>query len=119
MGSSISGILTLSYMDHLESRALSIFPSFIYLTRYIDDILALISSREEATAIYEKFQNVDRHHQPKIEHPDNTVSLSLLDFKMQISPIDKIIIIFSRKPTAKNLCAFQISTSSLYQNKLL
>ena len=46
----------------------------------------LILSSEEVTTIYEKFQNIDRYIQFKIEHPDNTGSLSLLDFKMQISP---------------------------------
>ena len=30
------------------------------------------SSSEEATAIYEKFQNIYRQIQFKIEHPDNT-----------------------------------------------
>ena len=60
----------------------------------------LTSSNEEATAIYEKFQN--RHTQFKIENPDNTGSLSLLDFKMQISPTGKIYTSFYRKPTSKN-----------------
>ena len=49
----------------------------------------LTSSREEATAI-EKFKNIDRYIQFKIEPSDNTGSLSLLDFKMQISPTGKI-----------------------------
>ena len=59
MGSSVSGILAISYMDQLECWALSIGPSCIFFTRYIDDILMLTSSSEEATAIYEKFQNID------------------------------------------------------------
>ena len=74
MGSSISGILAISLMDQLERRALSICPSYIFFTRYIDDLLMLISSSEEATDIYEKFQNIDRHIHFKIEHPDNTGS---------------------------------------------
>ena len=65
----------------------------------------LTSSSEEATAIYEKFQNIDRHIQFKIEHPDNTGSLSLVDFKIQISPTSKIYISFYRKPSTKNLFA--------------
>ena len=63
----------------------------------------LTSSSEEATAIHEKFQNTDRHIQFKIEHPDNTGSLSLLDFKIQISLTGKINTSFNRKPTTKNL----------------
>ena len=43
-----------------------------------------------------------RHIQYKIEHPDNTGFLSLLDFKMPISPTGKIYTSFYRKPTTKN-----------------
>ena len=99
MGSSISGILPISFMDQLEHRALSIYPSCIFFTRYIDDILMLTSSSKEATTIYEKH----RHIQFKIKHPDNTESLSLLDFKIQISPTGKIYSSFYRKPNTKNL----------------
>ena len=42
----------------------------------------LTSSSEKATAIFKKFQNIDRHIQFKMEHPDDTGSLSLADFKM-------------------------------------
>ena len=63
----------------------------------------LTSSSEEATAIYEKFLNIDRHIQFKIEHPDDIKSLPLLNFKMQITPISKIYTSFYRKPTTKNL----------------
>ena len=62
----------------------------------------LTSSSEEATAIFEKFQNIDRHIQLKIEHPDNTGSLSLLDFKIELLPTGKIYTSVYRKPTAKN-----------------
>ena len=88
-------------------------------TRYMNDILMLTSSSQEATAIYEKFQNIDRHIQCKIEHPDNTGSLSLLDFKMQISPTGIICTSFYRKLTAKNLfanfkSAFPLSAKTNY-----
>ena len=62
----------------------------------------MTSSSEEATTIYEKFQTIDRHILFKIEHPDKTGSLSLLDFKMQITPTGKIYTSFCRKPTTKN-----------------
>ena len=67
MGSSISGRLAISYMDQLECQAQSICPSCIFFAyRYIDDILMLTPSSKEATAIYEKFQNIDRYIQFKI-----------------------------------------------------
>ena len=43
-----------------------------------------------------------RHIQIKIEHPDNTGFLSLLDFKIQISLTYKICTSFQKKPTTKN-----------------
>ena len=67
MGSSISRILTISCIDQPERWALSICPSCIIFERYVDDILMLTSSSEEAMAIYEKFQNIDRHIQFKID----------------------------------------------------
>ena len=103
MGSSISGILAITYMDQLERRALDICPSSIFFTRYIDDILMVTSSKEEATKITDKFQNIDSHIQFKIEHPDSTGSLSLLDFRIRILPTGKIHTSFYKKPTTKNL----------------
>ena len=87
MGSSISGILAISYMDRLERRALNICPPDTFFTRYIDDILIVTSSEEEAKIIIEKFQNTDSHIQFKAEHPDNTGSLALLDFRLNKSTI--------------------------------
>ena len=103
IGSSISGILDISYMDQFESRALSICSSCIFFIRYIDDILIITSSSEEATDIYEKFQNIDWYIQFKIEHTDNTGSLLLQDFRMEISPTGKIYTSFCRKTTTKEL----------------
>ena len=111
MGSSISGILVISYMDQLERRALSICPKYIFFIRNIDEILMLTSSSEEATVTDEKFFNIDKHIKFKIEHPDNTGFLSLLDFRIQISSIGKIYTGFYRKP----LC---VSISTQCQSKL-
>ena len=61
------------------------------------------SSSEEATAIYKKFQIMERHIQFKIEHPDNPGFLPLLDFKIQILPNGKIYTSFYGKSTTKNL----------------
>ena len=63
------------------------------------------SSSEEATAIYEKFQNIHRHILFQIEHLHNTGSVSLLNFKIQISQTGKIYTSFYRKPTTENLFA--------------
>ena len=60
-----------------------------------------ISSLRSHCHIWEVLKH--RHIQFKIEHSDNTGSLSLLDFKIQISLTGKIYISFYRKPTTKNL----------------
>ena len=65
-----------------------------------------------------------RHILFKIEHPDNTGSLSLLDFKMPISPTGKNYTSFYRKPTTKNLfvhfkSAFTLGAKTNYiKNKI-
>ena len=103
MGYSISGILAILYMDQLEHCLLSICPPCVFFARYINNIRMLTSSGKEVTAIYKKFQNIDRYIQFKIKHPDNTGSLSLLDFRIQISPTGKIYTSFYRKSTTKKL----------------
>ena len=113
MGSSTSNILAISYMDQLERRALSICPSCTLFSRYIDNILMLTSSSGEANAKYEKFQNIDTHIQFKIEHPDNTGSLSLVDFKTQISPAGKIYTSFYWKAATKNLFVYSWEEQSI------
>ena len=84
-------------MDQLERHVLSIYWSCLFLIRYIDDIY--IYQQRSHCCIWE----VPKHIQFKIEHPDNTGSLSLLDFKIQISPTGKIYTSFYRKSTYKNL----------------
>ena len=66
----------------------------------------MLTSSGEATAIYEEFQNIDRHIHFQIEHPDNTGSQSLQDFKIQISPIGKIYTSFNRKLTTKDFFVY-------------
>ena len=105
MGSSISIILAISYKDQFDRRELSVCPSCILFTKYIDDILMLTSSSEETTAIFEKFQNIDKNIQFKIEHQDNIRSLSFLDFRIQISPTGRIYTTFFETPPLKTfLC---------------
>ena len=84
MGSSLSGLLGISYMDRLERQALNICRTYAFFTRYIDDILILTSSREEANKIALTFNNIDKNIHFTIEHPDCTGALSLLDFRLKV-----------------------------------
>ena len=124
MESSISTIQTILYMNQLERWELSIYPSWIFFIRYTDDIFILTLSSEEASAIYEKFQNIDRHIQLKIQHPDNTGFILFLDFRIQISSIGKIYTSFYWKLIIKDLfvhlkLAFPLSAKTNYiENKI-
>lgn len=103
MGSSLSGILAIAYMDKLERHTLSTCYSYLLFTRYIDDILIITYSREEAINIFHKFNNADPNLKFTIEHPDSSESLSLLDFKIQIKKNGAICTEFYRKPASKRL----------------
>ena len=106
----ISGLPGIQYIRHTSH--------FIYgLTRTLSAIHLTIM--HILHKIYRRYTHVDiiqqrsyrhiwevpthRHFQLKIEHPGNTGSLSLLYFKIQISPTGKIYISFYRKPTTKDL----------------
>ncbi|XP_052831170.1 uncharacterized protein LOC128250360 [Octopus bimaculoides] len=85
MGHSLSGLLAITYMNHLECLTLNICRSCAFFTRYVDDILILTTSREEAERIFTTFNNMYMNINFTIEHPDITGSLSLLDFKLNIT----------------------------------
>ena len=84
MGSSLSGLLAITYMNVLESRALNTC-SYTFFSRYVDDILILTHSRTEANSIFDTFNNIDSHIEFTIEHPDELGTLPLLDFALSIS----------------------------------
>ena len=91
MGSSVSAILAILYMGHIEAKALSSLgdDNCIGLySRYVDDIFIMTKSREEADRIYKVFNNIDSHIKFEIEHPtkfDKTHVLNLLDISFHIN----------------------------------
>ena len=86
MGSSISGILAILYLDTLEKQALLSAPPVGIYARYVDDVFVLARNSEEADSILEHFNSRDSHIQFEIEHPSDSNELSLLDFTVQINP---------------------------------
>ena len=84
MGSSISGILAILFMDTLERRALLSQPGIGLYARYVDDIFALVENREAAE---ELLRTIDQQHQNikfELEHADENNALRRLDFCITI-----------------------------------
>ena len=103
MGSSLSGLLAITYMDRLERQALDTCHDYAFFSRYVDDIIILTSSRDEASNIAEAFSSVDKNIRFDMEHPDNTGTLPILDFRLKILGKAGIHTEFYRKPSSTDL----------------
>ena len=87
MGSSVSAILAILYMDHVERKALNILDGHIALySRYVDDAFLLVRNRNEAEHVKTVFDEADPYIKFEIEHPDSTNTLKLLDIAVHIDP---------------------------------
>ena len=88
MGSSISGILAILFMDRLETIALSSHLSISPYRRYVDDIYLQTTDEEMADQFHHTMNTLHPKLKFEIEKPETTpngLSLSLLDFKVTIS----------------------------------
>ena len=87
MGSNISGILAILFMDRLETIALSSHLSISPYRRYVDDIYLQTTGEEMADQFHYTMNNLHPKLKFEIEKPEiapNILSLSLLDFKITI-----------------------------------
>ncbi|MEL7308719.1 MAG: reverse transcriptase domain-containing protein, partial [Pseudomonadota bacterium] len=88
MGSSVSAILAILYMGHIESIALNKLSFSIGLyARYVDDVFLLTKCREEAEKVYACFNSIDPNIKFEIEHPstaNNIKTLRLLDVAIHV-----------------------------------
>ena len=88
MGSSISGIMAILFMDKLETIALSSHLSINPYKRHVDDIYLQTTSEEMADQFHHTINNLHPKLKFPIEKPEitpNGYKLSLLDFKVNIS----------------------------------
>ena len=103
MGSNISGLLAILFMDTLETQALRHNQHLGIYRRYVDDTCILTTSREEAEHI---FQSLNAQH-PAIkfetEYPNEDNSLALLDFRFTITPSGDVTFEFYQKKAKKDL----------------
>ena len=102
MGSSLSGLLAILYVDSIERSALQSMPTSILFHRYVDDCFSIVKDRDEALELLHKLNSVDTKVQFEIEFPSTDNSLELLDFKITLSASDAKFT-FYRKPARKNL----------------
>ena len=92
IGSSISGILAILFMDKLEIIALSSDLLINPYKRYVDDIYLQTTNEETADQFHQTMNNLHPKLKFQIEKPEITpigLSLSLLDFKVTISKDEK------------------------------
>jgi hypothetical protein len=103
MGSSVSAILAILFMDTLERR---IFLSNQWVSsyaRYVDDIFILTKNKETAESIHESMNGLHPEIQFEIEHPSNN-ALSLLDFEVKTNEQSGTIDLqFYKKKAKKNV----------------
>ena len=87
IGSSISGILAILFMDKLETIALSSHLSISPYRRYVDDIYLQTTGEEMADRFHHTMNSLHPKLKFEIEKPEttpNSLSLPLLDFKVTI-----------------------------------
>ena len=101
MGSNISAILAIIYMDKLESQAISTFRQIGLYKRYVDDIFIITSDKETANEICARMNDEDPHIKFEIEHPEDN-SLSLLDFSVTLLRDGQARFCYYRKLAKKN-----------------
>ena len=105
MGSSISGILAILFMDKLETIALSHLSISPYW-RYVDNIYLQTTGEEVADRFHHTMNSLHPKLKYEIEKPETTpngLSLTLLDFKVTISEDGRSSFEFYKKTVKKPL----------------
>jgi hypothetical protein len=103
MGSSVSAILAILFMDTLERKALLSFTKLGFYARYVDDILALVEDRTAAVELLDTMNSQHTSIKFELEHPDNTNSLGLLDFRITIDGNGELMFDFYKKKAKRDV----------------
>ena len=104
MGNSVSAILAILYMDHVEKQALNVLNNHVaFYCRYVDDVFLLVKNRSEAEHVQSVFNQIDPHIKFDIEHPDHTNTLKLLDVAIRIDSGGRHYTEFYKKKVKKPL----------------
>jgi hypothetical protein len=84
MGSSLSPILAILFMDNIERQVITSSTLIGLYYRYVDDIFILTQNSTTANQIHDMMNNQHANIKFDIEHPRNNNCLSLLDFEVTI-----------------------------------
>ena len=104
MGSSVSAILAITFMNSLEKNILTTNNNIRIYRRYVDDICILTTDEENANQILLSMNAINPAIQFEIEHPNSNNSLSLLDFTLTIcKQTGQHTFSFYQKSAKKNL----------------
>ena len=106
MGSSISGVLGILFMDKLEQIALSSYRFISPYKRYVDDIYLQTANEEKANEFHDTMNGLHPRLKFEIEKPTASpegLSLSLLDFKVTITTNGDRFFELYKKPAKKPL----------------
>ena len=102
MGSSISAILAILYMNQVEKQALDVVNNHVgFYSRYIDDICLLGRNATEASHIHNVFNQIDSHIKFEIELPKKSNTLELLDLAIKINTHGELYFDFFTKAAKK------------------
>jgi len=115
MGSNISGILAILFMERLETIALSSHLSISPHRRYVADIYLQTTGEEMADQFHYTMNNLHPKLKFEFEKPEitpNGLSQSLLDFNVTISKDGKSSFEFYKKIAKKPLFVHQQSATS-------
>ena len=103
MGSSVSGILAILFLDTIEQQALRSFGHIPIFKRYVDDCFTMVSSMEEANSLLQLLNQQHPNIRFEIETPADGHSLSLLDFTIIVSTSGETHFEFYKKNARKNI----------------
>jgi hypothetical protein len=84
MGSCVSPIVAILFLDTIERIALTSNTLVGFYSRYVDDTLILTRNKESADAFHQHINILHPAIKFEIEYPEEDNSLSLLDFKLTI-----------------------------------
>ena len=120
MGSNISAILAILFMDRLETIALSSHLSISPYKRCVDDIYLQTTSEDMADQFHSTMNNLHPKLKFEIEKPEitpNGHSLSLLDFKVIISKEGRSSFQFYKKTAEKTIFVHHQSAINFIRNE--
>ena len=106
MGSSLSGVLAIIFMDSIETvalRQMRVMYNVPLFMRYVDDCFAIIENKEQALKLLQYLNAQHSSINFEIELPDDNKTLSLLDFRVTLNAPNEPQFEFYRKSARKDL----------------